>query len=207
VRFGSGTAGYSESKQQLWFEAGLALDPVPGEGRRWLDVRGRGDSVTRLLRSALAPVRVAGLSPVAGSPAERELRDTARRILRDYLHHDLRQGPGLKRRCRDLLARASRLQEDGLTDGASPLPGQLTRLCTALVRQRPPRGWHSVLDAADRADGQRLHLDLDTALPPAEGTAVRLNTLASQPGSWELHLQATPGWLNDNTDGPPRGEP
>jgi hypothetical protein len=210
VRFG-GIGGYSESKQRLWFEAGLALDPVPGEGRRWLDVRGRGDSVTRLLRSALAPVRVAGLSPAAGSPAERELRDTARRILRDYLHHDLRQGPELKRRCRDLLARASRLREDGLPDGASPLPGQLTRLCTALVRQRPPRGlpsgWHSVLDAADRADGQRLHLDLDTALPSAEGTAVRLNTLASQPGSWELHLQATPGWLTDDTDGPPRGEP
>jgi hypothetical protein len=210
VRFG-GIAGYSESKQTLWFEGDLALDPVPGEGRRWLDVRGRGDSVTRLLRSALAPVRVAGLSPVAGSPAERELRDAARGILRDYLHYDLRQGPELKRRCRDVLARASRLREDGLTDGASPLPGQLTRLCTALVRQRPPRGlpsgWHSVLDAADRADGQRLHLDLDTALPPAEGTAVRLNTLASQPGSWALHLQAAPGWLSGNTDGPPRGEP
>jgi hypothetical protein len=209
VRFG-GIAGYSESKQRLWFEGDLALDPVPGEGRPWLDVRGRGDSVTRLLRSTLAPVRVAGLSPVAGSPAERELRDTARRILRDYLHRGLRQGPELKRRCRDVLARASRVREDGLTDGASPLPGQLTRLCTALVRQRPPRGlpsgWHSVLDAADRADGQRLHLDLDTALPSPEGTAVRLNTLVSQPGSWELHLQATPGWLSDNTDGPPRGE-
>jgi hypothetical protein len=211
VRFG-GIGGYSpESKQTLWFEAGLALDPVPGEGRRWLDVRGRGDSVTRLVRSALAPVRVAGLSPVAGSLAERELRDTAWGILRDYLHHDLRQGPELKRRCRDLLARASRVREDGLADGASPLPGQLTRLCTALIRQRPPRGlpsdWHSVLDAADRADGQRLHLDLDTALPPVEGTAVRLNTLASQPRWWDLHLQASPGWLGDNGDGPPRGEP
>ena len=110
-----------------------------------------------------------------------------------------------------MLARTARLREDGLTDGASPLPGQLTRLCTALIRQRPPSGlpsgWHSVLNAADRADGPRLHLDLDTALPPTDGTAVRLNTLASQPGSWDLHLQAAPGWLTDSTDGPPRGEP
>jgi hypothetical protein len=108
-----------------------------------------GDSVTRLLRSALAPVR---------------------------------------------------LREDGLTDGASPLPGQLTRLCTALVRQRPPRGlpsgWHSVLDAADRADGQRLHLDLDTALPPGVGTAVRLNTLASQPGSAFAKSPRAGSWAN-----------
>ena len=204
VRFGSGIGGYSESKQRLWFEADLALDPVPGEGRRWLDVRGRGDSVTRLLRSALAPVRVAGLSPAAGSPAERELRDTAWSILGDYLHHDLREGPGLKRRCRDLLAQTARLREGGPADGASPLSGQCTRLCTALVRQRPPsglpRGWHSLLNDADRADGPRLHVDLDTALPPADGTAVRLNTLASQPGSWDLHLQAAPGWSIHSAD-------
>jgi hypothetical protein len=125
-------------------------------------------------------------------------------ILRDYLHHDLREGPALKRRCRDLLARTATLREGGLADGASPLPGQFTRLCTALIRQRPPSGlpsgWHSVLNTADRADGPRLHVDLDTALPPADGTAVRLNTLASWPGSWDLHLQATPGWWTYSTD-------
>ena len=170
-------------------------------------MRGRGDSVTRL-GSALAPVRVTGLSPVAGSPPSEScgtppgFSGTTSTTTCDKAR--------TKRRCRDLLARASRLREDGLTAGASPLPGQLTRLCTALVRQRPPRGlpcgWHSVLCRGPRY-GPRLHLDLDTALPPAEGTAVRLNTLASQPGSWDLHLQASPGWLSDNTDGPPRGEP
>jgi hypothetical protein len=125
-------------------------------------------------------------------------------ILRDYLHHDLREGPDLKRRCRDLLAQTARLREGGPADGASPLPGQCTRLCTALIRQRPPsglpRGWHSVLNAADRVDGPRLHVDLDTALPPADGTAVRLDTLASWPGSWDLHLQAAPGWSIYSTD-------
>jgi hypothetical protein len=211
VRFGSGIAGYSETKQRLWFEADLALDQVPGEGRRWLDVRGRGTSVTRLLRSALAPVRVGGPSPIAGSPAERELRDVAWGVLRDYLHYDLREGANLRRRCREVLAQTATLREGRLADGASPLPGQLTRLCTALIRQRPPsglpRGWHSVLDAADRADGPRLRLDLDTALPPVDGTAVRLNTLASSPGSWDLHLQAAPGWLTHSTDCQHQGEP
>lgn len=191
-------SGYADLPPHRRFEVACAVDPVPAGGSRWLDVRGRGNSVTRLLRSGLAPVRVGGLSPAAGSPAERELRDTAWSILGDYLHHDLREGPDLKRRCRDLLARTARLREGGPADGASPLPGQCTRLCTALIRQRPPsglpRGWHSVLNAADRADGPRLHVDLDTALPPADGTALHLNTLASWPGSWDLHLQAAPGW-------------
>jgi hypothetical protein len=201
VRFAS---GYADSAQRRRFEVACALDPVPAGGSRWLDVRGRDNSVARLLRSGLAAVRVGGLSPAAGSPAERELRDLAWSVLGDYLHHDLREGPDLKRRCRDLLAQTARLREGGLADGASPLPGQCTRLCTALIRQRPPSGlpsgWHSVLSAADRADGPRLHVDLDAALPPAEGPAVRLNTLASWPGSWDLHLQAAPGWSIYNAD-------
>jgi hypothetical protein len=198
-------SGYADSAQRRRFEVACAVDPVPAGGSRWLAVRGRGASVTRLLRSGLVPVRVGGLSPVAGSPAERELRDIAWWILRDYLHHDLREGPDLKRRCRDVLAQTARLREGVLADGASPLPGQFTRLCTALIRQRPPSGlpsgWHSVLNAADRVDGPRLHVDLDTALPPVNGTAVRLNTLASWPGSWDLYLQATPGWWTYSADG------
>jgi hypothetical protein len=190
---------------RLRFEVACALDQVPDGGSLWLDVQGRDASVTRLLRSGLVPVRVAGLSPVTGSPAERELRDTAWWILLGYLDKAMREGPELKRRCRDVLARTATLREGGLVDGASPLPGQFTRLCTALIRQRPPSGlpsgWHSVLNAADRADGPRLHVDLDTALPPVDGTTVRLNTLASWPGSWDLYLQATPGWWIYSTDG------
>ena len=84
--------------------------------------------MTRLLRSGLAPVRAGGLSPVAGSPAERELRDTAWSILRGCLGKDLRESPELKRRGRDALARTAALREGGLADGARPLPGQFTRL-------------------------------------------------------------------------------
>jgi len=192
------------SYPRIRFEVACALDLVPDAGRRWLDVRGRDNSVTRLLRSGLAPVRVAGLSPLAGSPAEQELRDMAWWILRGYLDQDMREGPDLKRRCRDLLARTARLRDGGMVGGASPLLDQFTRLCTALIRQGSPRdlpsGWHSVLNAADRADGPRLHVDIDTAVPPLDGTAVRLNTLASWPGSWDLYLQATPGWWTYSAD-------
>jgi hypothetical protein len=202
VRFES---GYADSAQRRRFEVACAVDPVPDGGRRWLDVQGRDTSVTRLLRSGLVPVRVGGLRPVAGSPAERELRDMAWRILRHYPDKALREGPDLKRRCRDVLAQTAGLRDGGMAAGASLLPGQVTRLCTALIRQRPPSGlpggWHSVLNAADRADGPRLHVDLDAALPLADGTAVRLNTLASWPGSWDLYLQAAPGWWIDSTDG------
>jgi hypothetical protein len=125
-------------------------------------------------------------------------------ILQCYLDNAMGEGQDLKRRCRDVLAQTAGLREDTLADGASPLPGQFSRLCTALIRQRPPAGlpggWHSVLNAADLTDGQRLHVDLDTALPSADGTAVRLSTLASWPGSWDLYLQAAPGWWTYSTD-------
>jgi hypothetical protein len=205
LRPGSGPAGPRPGPdQRLWYEVTCALDPVPESGSRWLDVQGRDTSVTRLLRSHLAPVRAGGLSPAAGTPAERELRDLALWILLCYLDKAVREGPDLKRRCRDVLAQTATLREGEPATGAGPLPAQLTRLCTALMRQRPPSGlpggWHSVLDAADRADGPRLHVDLDTALPAVDGTAVRLSTLASWPDSWDLYLQATPGWWIYSTD-------
>ncbi len=204
LRGGSGPAGPQPGpEQRLWYEVTCELDPVPEGGSRWLDVRGRDASVTRLLRSHLVPVRVSGLSPVAVSPAEQELQDMAHWVLLGYLDQEVREGPHLQRRCRDVLAQTARLRDGGLAD--SPLPGQLTRLCTAIIRPRPPsglpRGWHSALNAADHTDGPPLHVDLDTALPPVDGTAVRLDTLASWPGSWDLYLQATPGWWTYSTDG------
>lgn len=91
-----------------------------------------------------------------------------------------------------------------LAGGARPLPDQLTRLCTALIRRRPPAGlpsgWHSVLNAADRTDGPRVHADIGTALPAADGISIRLDALASWPDSWDLYLQATPSWWTYSTD-------
>jgi hypothetical protein len=161
--------------------------------------------VTRLLPADPVPVRVGGLSSVAASPAERELRDLAWWILLGYLTTDTRDSPDLKRRCRNVLERTAELRQSGSADDAGPLSNQLARLCTSLIRRRQPAGlpsgWRSILNAADRADGPKLHVDIDTALPPVDGTAVRLNTLVSWPDSWDLYLQATPGWWAYSTDG------
>ena len=202
---GSGFYRQPGPDQRLYCELTCELDPVPEGDSRWLDVQGRDTSVTRLRPADPVPVRVSGLSSVAASPAKRELRDLAWWILLGYLTTDIRDSPDLKRRCRNVLERTAELRKNGPADDVGPLSNQLARLCTSLIRRQQPAGlpggWSGVLNAADRADGPRLHVDLDTALPPVDGTSVRLNTLASWPDSWDLYLQATPGWWTYSTDG------
>jgi hypothetical protein len=202
---GSGYYRQPGPDQRLCCELTFELDPVLEGDSRWLDVRGRDTSVTRLRPADPVSVRVSGLSPVAASPAERELRDLAWWILLGYLTTDTRDSQDLKRRCRNVLERTAELRQSGSADDAGPLSNQLARLCASLIRRRQPAGlpsgWRSVLNAADRADGPKLHVDIDTALPPVDGTAVRLNTLVSWPDSWDLYLQATPGWWAYSTDG------
>ncbi|MGH3296195.1 MAG: hypothetical protein ACRDP7_30800, partial [Trebonia sp.] len=191
--------------QRLWCELTCQVDTVPEGGSRWLDVHGQDSSVTRLQPADPVPVQVHGPDPAAAGPAEQELRDLASWILLGHLTMGMRDTPELKRRCRNALVRTAELRQSGLADSASPLPDQLTRLCTSLIRRRPPSGlpsgWHSVLNAADHADGPRMHVDIGTALPPVDGISVRLDALASSPDSWDLYLQATPGWWTYSTDG------
>ncbi|HEX3516085.1 MAG TPA: hypothetical protein VHT26_19015 [Trebonia sp.] len=205
LRSGSGPHPQPGPDQRLRCEVTCALDPVPEGDSRWLDVQGRDTSVTRLLPAAAVPVLVRGFSPVTASPAEQELRVLAWWLLLGYLTTATRDSRDLKRRCRNVLERTAELRESGSADDAVPLSNQLTRLCTSLIRRRQPTGlpsgWHSVLNAAERADGPKLHVDIDTALPPVDGTAVRLNILASWPDSWDLYLQATPGWWRYSADG------
>jgi hypothetical protein len=51
----------------------LGLDPVPGRGIRWLELRSQDGSAIRLLPSARPAVQVSQLMPTSASPAEREL--------------------------------------------------------------------------------------------------------------------------------------
>ena len=205
VRSGSGHRMQPGPDQTIWWEVTCELDPVPDGDSHWLDVRGRDTSVTRLLPADPVPVRVSGLSPVVASAAKRELRDLAWWILLGYLTTANRDSRDLKRRCRSGLERTAELRENGLADDEVPLSNQLTHLCTSLIRRRQPTGlpagWHSVLNAADRADGLMLSVDIDTALPSVDGTAARLNTVASWPDSWDLYFQATPGWWIYSADG------
>ena len=62
-------SGYADSARQRRFEVACALDPVPEDGSRWLDVRGRDNSVTRQLRSGRPGGRTAQAPCRLSSPA------------------------------------------------------------------------------------------------------------------------------------------
>lgn len=182
------------------------LDPVPGRGVGWLELRRPGGAATRLLPSARPAVRVGQLTPVAVSPAARELLDQALSLIELQLTNvgavaeDL-----LRQQCAAALARATEIQRSGELEPASALPGQLRQLCAVLTEHHPadglPRSWLGMLDAARRADGPRRHLDIGAALAPIDGVAVQVDSLVSWPGSWRLYLRATPGWWSHTQEG------
>jgi hypothetical protein len=183
----------------------LGLDPVPGRVG-WLELRSQAGAATRLLPSARPAVRVGQLTPAALSPAERELSGHALSLIALRLGDDAENlEDAIRRRCSAALARTAQIQQSGELDAASELPGQLTQLCAALTEHRPadglPFSWPGMLDAAQRADGPRHHLDIGAALPPIDGVAVQIDSLISWPGSWRLYLRAMPGWWNYSEDG------
>ncbi len=184
----------------------LRLDPVPSRGSRWLELRSQAGPTTRLLPSPRPAVRVSPPALPSASPAERELEKLALWLI------DLRltsSGPAgedehIRRSCSAALDKAAQLRASGELDPASELPDQLARLCGALTGRHPagdlPSAWSAMLDAAQRTDGPRYHLDIGAALPPIGSTAVHVDCLVSEPRSWRVHLQARPGWWIHSED-------
>jgi hypothetical protein len=74
----------------------------------------------------------------------------------------------VQRYCSAALARAAEIQLASEPDAAGDLPGDLARLCALLTGHGPagglPREWSSMIDAADRTDGPRQHLDISDNL-------------------------------------------
>jgi hypothetical protein len=144
-------------------------------------------------------VQVGQLTPVAVSPAERELTDQALSLIELQL-----TGAGelsediLRQRCSAALAKMEEIRRSGELDPASELPDQLRQLCAVLTQHRPadrlPSSWSGVLDAAQRTDGPRRQLDIGTALPPIDGVVVLADSLISGSDSWRLYLRVTPSW-------------
>lgn len=188
----------------------LSVDPVPGRGTGWIELRGRDGEAERLLPSARTTVRVGQRVPAAASPAERELSDLALHLISLQIGAGMRADL-LRRRCSAALDRAAELQRGGGLDPASELVGQLTLLCAVLTGDRPAgglaSGWKRMLDAGGRADGSRHHFDIGAALPPVDGVSVRLDSLVCLPGGWRLYLRAVPGWRNYAEDGRPGARP
>lgn len=194
----------------------LGLDPVP-QHCEWLELRSHVGSATRLVPSARPTVRMSPLRQIAGSPAERELARLAQSLIELWLA-DRDQGPDedrafLQRHCSAALARAAELTQSGQLLAASGLPDQLALLCAALTSDgsaqhlpadRPaehlPTGWAGVVNAAQRKDGQQLHLDIATELPPIDGVLVQFDSLSSDASSWRAYLRAKPSWWEYGED-------
>jgi hypothetical protein len=181
----------------------LTVDPVPAPGRGWLELRGQGGSAARLLPSAHQGVSVSRLVPVPGGRARRELSQEALGVIGlQLLGADPEE---LGRYCSAAVARAAEIQRSGPPGAAGDLPAQLARLCAALTGSGPvdglPAPWAGIIEAAGRRDGAPLHLDLSAALPSVDDTVVRVDCLISEPGSWQVHLRAEPGWWAYSADG------
>jgi hypothetical protein len=136
------------------------------------------------------------VAPIPGSPARRDLSELTLMLISLKL-----SGAGqdvLQRYCSAALARAAQIQLANKPGAAEDLPGQLARLCAWLTGQSPadglPREWSGMINAADRADGPRQHIEVSAALPLFNGVAVRVDSLVSGPRSWHVLLRAEPGW-------------
>jgi hypothetical protein len=181
------------------------LDPDPGREVGWLELRRHDGAATRLLRSARPAVQIGQLTPVAVSPAERELTDQAMSLIELQLTStgELPQDI-LGQRCSAALTRVEEIQRSGELGTASQLPEQLRQLCAVLTKHRPadrlPVSWSGMLDAARRADGPRHQLDIGAALPPIDGVVVLADSLISGSGSWRLYLRVTPSWWSHSED-------
>ena len=177
----------------------LAVDPVPAPGRGWLELRGQDGSAARLAPSPRPAARVSRLAPVPEGPAARELSELALGLI-GLTGYGL-DPDDMERHCSAALARASEIQQSGT---AGDLPAQLARLCAFLTGRGPadglPRGWSTMISAADHTDGAPQHLDISAALPPVDDIVVRVDSLVSGPRTWQLYLRAEPGWWTYSAD-------
>jgi hypothetical protein len=169
----------------------VGVDPVPGRELGCLEMRGQDGPAARLAPSAHPDTRVSRPAPVPASPAGRELSGRALGLI--SLRFAGAGQDAVEGECSAALARAAEIQQSGGPGAAGDLPGQLARLCAVLTGHGPadglPRGWFSIIDAADRTDGASQHLDLSVTFPQVDDTVVRIDSLVSEPETWRVYLR------------------
>src|ERR1700677_485717 len=185
----------------------LELEPLPPPGRVWFELSSPAGSPIRLVAGDRAVPPGGGSVPLPGTAAERDLSLLAMTLIEG----ELRRQAGVEEQCAWALARAAEAMRSGELAATSELPGQLAALSAALTADRVlaadrpdglPPGWSGMIAAARRSDGPPLQLDIAAALPVVNDTAVQVDTLISQPGSWRVYLRASPPWLRRGHDPP-----
>lgn len=204
LAFGSGSLHFArpgEAPQR----SGVSfwVDPVPPAETSWIEVRARGGSASRLVRSPRATVRVSDVAEVSASAtAEHRLEGLAYWLL-NLSSSD--PGYDLNSERASALARAAEIQQSGELTASSELPRQLERLCGCLIDQQLsddlPAGWRRFRDELTHADGLPRHLDLAAAVPELEDLSIQIDHLVSRPDSWTLYLRAKPTWWGYSEDG------
>jgi hypothetical protein len=182
-----------------WIDFEFTIDPVPGPDTRWLELTGQSGTATRLLPSARVTARAGDVTPVTGSPAERDLARSVRTITWIWLGTPAGDRETYAREaCASLLASTAQARHEGAREPASGSPDQVARLCAALAGEGPagalPAPWAGMLAAAGQLDGARHHLGIGLTLPPVEGVTIRLDALTSAPYCWRLHLRSAGRW-------------
>jgi hypothetical protein len=182
-----------------WIDFEFPIDPVPGPDTRWLELTGQSGTATRLLPSPRVAARAGNVTPVTGSPAERDLARHVRLITWIWLgtpagHRDTYA----REACVSLLASMAQARQDGTLESANGLPDQIARLCAALTGEGPadglPAPWAGMLAAVGQLDGSRHHLGIGLTVPPVEGATIQLDALTCAPHGWRLHLRSADQW-------------
>jgi hypothetical protein len=208
LRFESGSIPRGEpGKVRGPMELRLRLDPLPARESGWLELRGQDGAVARLLPSMRPAVGVSQLAPAPGRAADRKLSELALSLIElhlDDVGQDAETSDILSERCSAALARTAEIRRAGELDPATELPDQIVRLCAVLNGDQPasglPHAWSEMLHAAHLTDGPAHHVDIAADLPCVDGTAVQLDSLISESGTWRVYLRARPGWWTLSAD-------
>jgi hypothetical protein len=85
---------------------------------------------------------------------------------------------------------------DGTTARLLPSPRAVARIGQLGPAWATPAEPPAVPDVVPRADGTQFYRDIGVTLPAVDGVSIRLDSLISLPGSWQLYLRARPRWRN-----------
>ncbi len=97
--------------------------------------------------------------------------------------------------------------QDGATARLLSSPRAAARIGQLRPVQVTAAGPVGVPGAVPRGDGPWLHYDIGVALPAVDGVSIRLDSLISRPGSWQLYLRAQPRWRTYSRAGQRAEEP